>query len=75
MSTRTERDTFGTIEVPSDHFWGAQTQRALEHFAISTETMPQEIIRALTQIKRAAATVNAQFQDVTPLTLEQEISG
>jgi hypothetical protein len=42
---RTERDTFGTIEVPADRLWGAQTQRALEHFAISTERMPDELIK------------------------------
>jgi fumarate hydratase class II len=61
MSTRTERDTFGPIEVPAEHLWGAQTQRSLEHFAISTEVMPKEIIYALTQVKRAAATVNAEL--------------
>src|SRR5215813_12333852 len=55
---RTERDTFGPIEVPSDRLWGAQTQRSLEHFRISTEKMPDALIRALLIVKRAAAVVN-----------------
>ncbi len=46
-STRIERDTFGPIEVPADRLWGAQTQRSLEHFRISTEKMPEPLIRAL----------------------------
>jgi fumarate hydratase class II len=56
--SRTERDTFGTIEVAADRLWGAQTQRALEHFAISTERMPEELIIALAAIKGACACVN-----------------
>jgi len=56
--SRTERDTFGTIEVAADRLWGAQTQRALEHFAISTERMPEELIIALATIKGACACVN-----------------
>ncbi|MGE5617203.1 MAG: class II fumarate hydratase [Bacillota bacterium] len=55
---RTEKDTFGPIEVPADRLWGAQTQRSLEHFRISGERMPREVIRALTQVKRACAVVN-----------------
>jgi fumarate hydratase, class II len=55
---RIEKDTFGPIEVPDDRLWGAQTQRSLEHFDISGETMPREIIRALAWTKRACATVN-----------------
>ncbi|MBF8179038.1 class II fumarate hydratase [Herminiimonas contaminans] len=58
MTTRTERDTFGPIEVDSQRLWGAQTQRSLEHFKISTEKMPQELIVALAEVKRAAAIVN-----------------
>ncbi|MBX9800407.1 MAG: class II fumarate hydratase [Burkholderiaceae bacterium] len=58
MMTRTERDTFGPIEVDSQRLWGAQTQRSLEHFKISTEKMPQELIVALAEVKRAAAIVN-----------------
>ncbi len=55
---RTERDTLGPIEVPADRLWGAQTQRSLQNFEISTETMPPEIIRALILVKKAAALVN-----------------
>ena len=58
MKTRTERDTFGPIDVPADHLWGAQTQRSLHNFAISGERQPQELIRALAQVKRASAKVN-----------------
>ncbi|UGQ47519.1 class II fumarate hydratase [Massilia endophytica] len=58
METRIERDSFGPIEVPAGQLWGAQTQRSLEHFHISTERMPPELIAALAQVKRAAARVN-----------------
>jgi fumarate hydratase class II len=56
--TRIEKDTFGPIEVPAARLWGAQTQRSLEHFRISTERMPAELIEALAWVKRACATVN-----------------
>ena len=58
MRTRTEHDTMGAIDVPTNRLWGAQTQRSLLNFNISGERMPREMIRALAQIKRAAATVN-----------------
>ncbi len=58
MNTRTERDTFGPIEVPADRLWGAQTQRSLLNFDISGEQQPREIIRALAQVKRSSAAVN-----------------
>jgi len=61
MSTRTERDSFGTIEVPSERLWGAQTQRSLAHFHISSERMPDEIVSALAQVKRACAVVNGDL--------------
>jgi fumarate hydratase class II len=61
-SGRIEKDSFGPIEVPAERLWGAQTQRSLEHFRISGERMPAEIIEALAWIKRAAATVNASLQ-------------
>ena len=57
-TTRTERDTFGPIEVPSHQLWGAQTQRSLQNFDISGEQQPREIIKALAQVKRASAVVN-----------------
>ena len=58
MTTRTERDTFGLIEVPAHRLWGAQTQRSLQNFDISGEQQPREIIHALAQVKKASATVN-----------------
>ena len=58
MTTRTERDSFGPIEVPAERLWGAQTQRSLAHFHISSERMPDEIIMALATVKRACALVN-----------------
>src|SRR5450631_3570389 len=60
-STRTERDTFGPIEVPEEHLWGAQTQRSLQYFRISTEKMPPALIRALLIVKRASAQVNVEL--------------
>jgi fumarate hydratase class II len=53
MPARAEHDTFGAIGVASDRLWGAQTQRSLKHVHISTESMPDEIITALAQVKRA----------------------
>ncbi|AXK39597.1 class II fumarate hydratase [Crenobacter cavernae] len=61
MNTRIERDTFGDIAVPADRLWGAQTQRSLENFRISSEKMPPELIVALARVKRAAALVNAEL--------------
>ncbi|ENO88749.1 class II fumarate hydratase [Thauera linaloolentis] len=58
MTTRQEYDTFGAIDVPAARLWGAQTQRSLINFAISTERQPVELIHALTLVKRAAAQVN-----------------
>ena len=45
--TRTERDTFGPVEVPAERLWGAQTQRSLEHFRISGERVPLALVHAL----------------------------
>ena len=59
--TRTETDSFGSIEIPVDALWGAQTARSLHFFAIGTQRMPIEIIHALALIKWAAATVNGQL--------------
>ncbi|BDH46091.1 fumarate hydratase class II [Salmonella enterica subsp. enterica serovar Choleraesuis] len=55
---RSEKDSMGEIAVPADKLWGAQTQRSLEHFKISSEKMPVALIAALAQTKRAAAQVN-----------------
>ena len=58
---RLEQDSFGNIEVPSEALWGAQTQRSLHHFAISTERMPEEMIYALALVKRACASSNREL--------------
>ncbi|MFN8037475.1 MAG: class II fumarate hydratase [Acidimicrobiia bacterium] len=55
---RVETDSLGPVEVPVARYWGAQTQRSLEHFAIGREQMPIEIVHALALVKRAAALVN-----------------
>ncbi len=64
--TRTESDSFGTIEVPADALWAAQTERSRQFFAIGKQRMPIEIIHALAQIKRAAAEVNGQLGLLAP---------
>ena len=58
---RIESDSFGQLEVPADKYWGAQTQRSLQNFAIGWETQPVAIIRALGTIKRACALTNVEF--------------
>ena len=59
--TRTEKDTMGSIEVPADRYWGAQTQRSLEHFRIGRERFPREMIRAFGILKKACALVNREL--------------
>ena len=61
MGNRTEKDSLGTVEVPSDKYYGAQTQRSLENFKIGSERFPREFIRAYGILKKAAATVNHSF--------------
>ena len=59
MATRTETDSLGPIDVPSDAYWGAQTQRSIENFPFGAqERMPVGIVRALAVVKQAAARVN-----------------
>lgn len=58
QATRSERDTFGPIDVPAERLWGAQTQRSLENFRISSERMPTALLDALALVKKAAALVN-----------------
>jgi len=60
-NTRLEKDSFGDIEVAGERLWGAQTQRSLEHFAISTERMADELIHALAMVKASCAKVNRQL--------------
>ncbi|HEY8185762.1 MAG TPA: class II fumarate hydratase [Pyrinomonadaceae bacterium] len=59
--TRSESDSMGTIEVPADRYWAAQTQRSLLHFNIGDDTMPRAMIRALGILKKAAAIVNQEL--------------
>jgi len=63
---RMEHDSMGEIAVDSHVLWGAQTQRSLEHFAISTERMPGPLLVALARIKRAAAQVNCELGLLPP---------
>ena len=55
---RIESDTMGEVEVPTDHYWGAQTERSLHHFAIGHDTMPPALVRAFGVLKLASARVN-----------------
>ena len=59
MTTRTEHDTMGEVQVPSEAYWGAQTQRSYQNFKIGGETLPKPVIYALALIKKAAAQTNA----------------
>ena len=52
MSTRTEHDTMGNVEVPSEAYWGAQTQRSRNNFKIGGETLPQPLVYALALVKK-----------------------
>ena len=65
--TRTEWDSFGAIEVEAAHWWGAQTQRSLHYFSISNERMPEALIMALAQVKRACAIVNRDLGKLSEL--------
>jgi fumarate hydratase class II len=64
MTTRQERDAFGTVEVPADRYWGAQTQRALALFRIGTEKLPPALTRAIGLQKLAAARANAALNEL-----------
>jgi len=68
VRTRTESDSMGPIEVPAKVYWGAQTQRSLLHFAIGSDRMPPELIRAFGLLKKACALVN---QDLGKLPAEK----
>ena len=65
---RIESDSMGEIEVPSDRYWGAQTERSLLHFNIGNDVMPREMIRALGILKKACALVN---QDLGKLSADK----
>ena len=64
--TRSESDSMGTIEVPANVYWGAQTARALIHFPIGQDTMPPALIHALGLVKKAAALVNEELGKLSP---------
>jgi fumarate hydratase class II len=59
-SLRIETDSMGSVDVPADRYWGAQTQRSLEHFAIGDDRIPLEVVRALGLLKKAAALANQE---------------
>lgn len=63
---RSESDSMGTIDVPAEHYWGAQTQRSLIHFSIGNDRMPKEVYHAYGYIKKAAALVNFSDGRLTP---------
>jgi fumarate hydratase class II len=65
--TRIETDSFGPLDVPSDKYWGAQTQRSIQNFPIGWEKQPVAIIRALGVIKKACALVNIDQGDIDPV--------
>src|SRR5262245_28810873 len=60
-AVRVETDTMGTVEVPADRYWGAQTQRSRENFKIGGERMPLPLVRAYGILKRAAAEANMEM--------------
>jgi fumarate hydratase class II len=64
MSTRTELDSMGPIEVSSEAYWGAQTQRSLENFKIAHHRFPRTFIKAFGLIKKAAALVNGELGQI-----------
>jgi fumarate hydratase, class II len=64
--TRTERDSFGPVEVPAARLWGASTQRSLEHFRISGERMPLAVVHALALVKKAVALVHVELGVLDP---------
>src|SRR5258705_13351679 len=65
-TTRVETDSMGPIEVPADHYWGAQTERSLHHFAIAGDRMPTAVIRGMAILKKAAALVNQDLGKLPP---------
>jgi fumarate hydratase, class II len=61
VTTRRESDSMGEIDVPAEHYWGAQTERSLHHFAIGHDTMPPAVIHAFGVLKGASALVNLEL--------------
>ena len=58
--SRPEFDSMGAVDVPADHYWGAQTQRSLQHFSIGNDRMPTEVYHAYGYVKKACALVNVE---------------
>ncbi len=65
MKTRMEHDAMGEIAVAIDKYWGAQTQRSLEHFRIGQEKIPFEVIEAFAHLKKACAKVNGSLNEIS----------
>ncbi len=79
---RKESDSMGAVNVPAEHYWGAQTQRSLVHFAIGEDRMPIEVYRAYGYVKKAAALVNGEIgampawkADLIATVAEEVVSG
>src|ERR1700677_3684525 len=66
VGKRKESDSMGEIEVPANHYWGAQTERSLIHFAIGDDHMPKQVYHAYGYVKKAAALVNAAAGPLDP---------
>ena len=68
MSTRTETDSMGALEVPAEHYWGAQTQRSIQNFDIGRDTFVwgRAMVRALGVLKKSAALANAELGELAP---------
>jgi fumarate hydratase class II len=65
-TVRTETDSMGAIEVRSDRYWGAQTERSLLHFSIGDDRMPRAVVRAFGLLKKAGAEVNRDLKKLPP---------
>ena len=72
MSTRTETDSMGPIEVPEEALWGAQTQRSRENFRIGGQRFPREMIRALGVVKKGAARANVELEELAGLSSQEQ---
>ena len=66
MTTRIETDSLGDVEVPADALYGAQTQRAINNFPVSGQSMPPAFVRALVLLKCVAAKANGSLATITP---------
>ena len=70
MKIRLEKDSMGTVEVPADKYWGAQTQRSLHHFSIGIDKMPGEVISGFAVVKKASALVNCSLGKLSKVKCE-----